>query len=335
MAATAQRIPEMTKLFAPQGHLVVKEVKKVLYKGWKWTKGVLDKHTDLISSAGILAISTCLLAAKIFKKMPSFLPKIANFIFNYGGIIWLNVQVRDFLKSCRDVGHAVREKDWVGLIETAAKVLVKGVNVLLTVVNFGAYLLTAVGLPHVSLSIYMALRPVSLGSLAINILSDIRDYFANRGLLKDLKKAEQLYTFEQTAHKVASCFMDIVIKGKAAKETKGTPERPLAYRIVRQVDAFTLHAITEKLKKDSVTDKVKLYESLKKSIEGTQNMTKGNLFLTVLGYVSMGVCKAFPESVIDKAVRWFMSLLYTAKLAWEKLFRNNIAKGVVLSQKAA
>ena len=36
--------------------------------------------------------------------------------------------------------------------------------------------------------------------------------------------------------------------------------------------------------------------------------------LSVLGYVSMGVCKMFPDSLIEMGMRWSMSVLYTDDL---------------------
>lgn len=308
--------------------------KRLAQKGWNFSVRVLNKHTDLISSLGILAITTCLLAAKIFKNIPSILPRLANVVFNYGGIIWLNVQVRDFIKSCRDWGRVVGQGDWQALLETTAKVFVKGVNILLTCAFFGASVAAAVGFPQLTLALHMAVRPLSLTSLAINIAGDVRDYFANEEVLKQLDSLETDCKTDRQIAKVMGCFLEIVMRPKHVPcrgLLQWSKERKLADFIVRQLDTYTLETFQEGLgKKRALSDVrqevLKLFYNVQDSMRNRQANTKANLFLTVVGYVSMGICRAFPETVVEKATRFGMSVMYTDELIRQKLFQADLAE---------
>lgn len=307
--------------------------KNVLLKGVRWTKVILDKHTDLIHNLGIIAISTCLLAAKIFKNMPSYLPRVSNFVFNFGGIIWLNVQVVDFLKSCRDVSHAIKERDIIGLVETSAKVAVKGVDVLLTITIFSASMLMTLGYPEITLAVYLAIRPIALASLAVMIASDVRDYFVNRKIIADLKNCENSAGISLTAQKVTNCFHQIVTKGSVDADVKGA-ERSIAYRLLRQFHASTVNAYKEGLSREN-SNPTELYQIMKQSLIETQAYTEDNLKLRALGYVSMGICKAWPETIIEKSSRLGMSLLYTALLIRKKIEDAQKANELIKLNRAA
>lgn len=300
-----------------KGH-ICREMPKFPYplfsSGWQWTVHVLNKHTDMISSAGILAITTCLLAAKIFKNIPPFLPRLARIVFNFGGIIWLNVQMRDLIKSGRDL---YRASDWQGVLETAAKVFYKSVNVFLTCAIFGASVAAVCGFPYAPLALSIALRPISLASLGINIATDIRDYFVNESILHELKQIEDGNAL--SLKKTMICFLEIITRSK--QRSSFPKEKKLADLLVRQIDVSVIETFQEQLKSQNP---FKLFHSVKDSMVSKQAGTKANLSLIALGYISMGICRAFPDSLIEMTTRWGMSVLYTDELIRQKLFQCDL-----------
>ena len=285
-------------------------------KNWTQTKcavvkRVLDKHTDVISNLGILAITTCLLASKIFKQTPNFLPRLAMVVFNYGGIIWLNVQVRDLLKSGRDLSRAIKACELGGIVETAAKVFVKGVNAILTCVIFGGSIVSAFVFPQAS---------------------DIRDYFANEVLLQRLEKLEADPEGSLLIGKVMVCFLKIVknVPPSSKEFFKCKREWQLADALVRQLDNYTLETFQESLSKDRkeknpLVDALKLFYGVKDGMRNNQATTKANLSLTALGYISMGICRAFPDTLVEWLTRWSMSVLYTDAFIQRKFFQSDLA----------
>lgn len=298
-------------------------------------KRILDKHTDVISSMGILAITTCLLASKIFERAPKFLPRVAMLVYNYAGIIWLNVQVRDLVKSIKDASRAIKSFDVPAMVETAAKVFVKGSNIILTCVIFAGSVASALVFPQASLAIALSIRSFSLSCLCVNVLSDIRDYFANESLLKRLEKVEAHEDGSLLIGKIMVCFLEIVkdLPGSSKASQQWKEEWKLADRLVRQLDSYTVETFRESLQKDRkeknpLVDSLKLFYGVKDGLLSTQAYTKANLSLTTLGYISMGICRAFPDSLVEMLARWSMSVLYTDEFIQRKFFQSDLAERI-------
>lgn len=298
----------------------------------KWGVNIWDKHSDLVQSIGILAITTSLLAAKIFKSIPPLLPRLATVVYNYGGIWWLNLQIRDFLKSYRDLSHTLNNRDWKGIIETAAKVLVKGINILLTCAIFAASISALCGYPQIATAFYLAMRPIGLTTLIITIFNDINDYFANKRLLRDLEKIIEQSRSGQEIAKTIICFKKIIFQSKPLEETLAWKnERTLAELLVRRLDCWTIETFKEELSKPPQVDRIRqeaerVFFAIEVGLHQTQARTKAGLFLTGLGYLSMGIGKAFPESLVEMTMRWGMSVFHTDQLINRKLDQQDLAR---------
>ncbi len=301
-----------------------------------FVKRVLDKHTDVISNLGILAITTCLLASKIFEQTPKILPRLAMMVYNYAGIIWLNVQARDLLKSVKDLSRAFQLFDKPSMLETAAKVFVKTSNILLTCVIFAGSVLSAFVFPEASLIIALSIRSFSLSCLCINVLSVIGDYFANETLLRKLDKIEADPNGSLLIGKIMVCFLEIVKNTETPSKVSSewTKEWKLADRLVRQLGHYTIETFQESLQQDRkekvpLVDALKLFYGIKDGMQSSQAATKAHLILTALGYVSMGICRAFPDTLIDMLARWSMSVLNTDEFTIKpKLFQADLAENI-------
>lgn len=301
----------------------------------KFAKRVLDKHTDVISNLGILAITTCLLASKIFEQTPKILPKMAMVVYNYGGLIWLNVQARDLNKSVKDCLRSCQMANIGGTVETAAKVFVKGSNIILTCVIFAGSVISAVAFPETSLAIALSIRSFSLSCLGINILSDVRDYVANEALLKRLEELDSNAEGSVLIGKVMVCFLEIIkdLKTPSKVTSEWEEEWKLADRLVRQLDHYTLETFKESLEQDRkeknpLVDALKLFYGVVDGMKSNQGTTKANLSLIALGYFSMGLCRAFPDSLTEMLSRWIMSVLYSDEFIQRKFFQADLAERI-------
>ena len=301
-----------------------------------WIKKTLDKHTDVISNVGILAITTCLLASKIFEKTPKILPRLAKVVFDYCGIIWLNVQIRDFFKNGKDFIRASKTFKFSPIMETAAKVFVKGANVLLTCVYFAGSVASAFFFPQASLTIALAVRSFALSCLVINIGSYIRDYFANKALLKRLEKLEKDPQRGLLIGKVMVCFLEIVKNTQTPSKVTSLwkKEWELADALVRQLEHYTMETFKESFdnkerkEKSPFIDALKLFYGVKQAMINKQSFTEGNLSLIAFNYVGMGICKAFPDSLIEMIVRWSSSVLSTDQFLQEKFFQSELSEQI-------
>jgi hypothetical protein len=300
-----------------------------------FVKRVLDKHTDVISNLGILAITTCLLASKIFESTPKILPRVAKVVYDYGGVIWLNVQARDLMKSVRDLSRSAQMMNGSGMVETAAKVFVKSANIILTCVIFAGSVISAVAVPEASLAIALSIRSFSLSCLFINVLSDVRDYFANETLLQRLEELDANAEGSLLIGKVMVCFLEIVknLETPSKISSEWTEEWKLADRLVRQLDHYTLETFKESLEGDRkekhpLVDALKLFYGVKDGMRSNQGTTRANLSLIALGYFSMGLCRAFPDSLIEMSSRWTMSVLYSDEFIQRKFFQADLAERI-------
>lgn len=284
---------------------------------------ILNKHTDIVSSGGILVITTCLLAAKIFNNIPEILPKAALVVYNFGGIIWLNVQIRELMKSLRDFGRAFQIGCKLSLIETAVRVWIKGINILLTCTLFSASIVAACGFSQAALGMQLALRALSLGTLALSAAFDVYDYFINAYLLRCIEEAE-VQKGGRTLEKIAICFLKVAVEKKMDMLKIWPKEYTLADRIVRQLD----NSIIETFEESNLTHSkaIRVFYSVKDSLQSKQAFTKDNISLTVLGYISRGICRAFPDSIAEMATRWSMSVLYTDELIRQKFFEADLSE---------
>lgn len=308
--------------------------KQKIGRAWQQSVRILNKHTDIISSGGILILTTCLLAAKIFSKIPPILPRLSLVILNFGGIIWLNVQVRDFIKTSRDFWTAIKIGEFSGCVMTSAKVLVRGIDTLLTCGLFTASVVAFCGFPETTLLMYLAMRPFAIVSLSLGIATEIANYFINESLLDKLREIDP---DSQRIKKVMHCFVTRTLAYAQWKEegigTVHQEDNVLAMRIIRQLDTQTLETfqerLSEKISFEVKTDKmIRIFYAMKESLQNKQAATKANLFLIALGYISMGICKIFPGSLVEISLRWGMSVLYTDELIKQKFFQSELANQI-------
>jgi hypothetical protein len=312
-----------------------KQVEEWVQHKIHFAKRILDKHTDVVSNLGILAITTCLLASKIFEQTPKILPRLAMIVYNYAGIIWLNVQARDLIKSIKDLSRSIQQFEKLSMLETAAKVFVKVSNIMLTCVIFTGSVLSAFVFPEASLTIALSIRSFSLSCLCINVFSDIRDYFANQGLLRQLHKIEAAPNSSILIGKIMVCFLEIIknMETPSKISLEWTEEWKLTDRLVRQLDHYTIETFQESLQTDRkekvpLVDAIKLFYGIKDGMQRSQAFTEANICLTYLGYASMGICRAFPDTLIEMLARWSMSVLYTDEFIQRKFFQADLAERI-------
>lgn len=302
-------------------------------EGWGKVKRILDHHTDTISSIGILAVTTGMLAAKIFSGVPAIIGSSGRLFLEFSGIIWLNVQIKEFSKSQRDCMRAIRNADCKTILRTVLKVIIKGMNIFLTCAYFGASVVTFGGFPQVSMTIYMSLRPLSLAILSTEIVNEIWDYVTNKNLLKKLDFIEHQDNSSHQLAKIMRSYLRIILENRNRSMTfaeNQISEAKLASAIVGQLDTFTIDQFNLSLKTKSGNSRLKalsIYYNIKDGLANIQDRVKSNLNLTVLGYISRAICKMYPDSLTEMMVRWSMSVIYTDEFVIKyKLRQLDLAK---------
>lgn len=283
---------------------------------------ILDYHTDTISSLGILVVTTGILAAKIFRSMPQIIGSSGRLFLEFSGIIWLNVQLKEFSKSKKDWTRAIHDVEYAAIVRTTVKVIIKAVNILLTCAYFGASITTFGGFPQCSAAIYMTLRPLSLGILTAEIANDICDYITNKGLLKKFAKIESQDHAGHHLAKIMCSYLKINLRNEnkiVGNFKEELNDKKVASSIIRQLDTFTISMLQENLSRQLVDadphmKALNLYYSIKEGLGNTQARVISNLSLTALAYFSRAICKLYPDTLTEMLARWSMSVLFTDEL---------------------
>jgi hypothetical protein len=271
------------------------------------------KHSDALSSLSILALNTSILASRIFQSLPRIIERSANTLLNFVGVVWLNMQLRNFAKKGMDCLFAAQARDWKGLIFCAAKVTVTSLSILLTCGTFIASIVALSGVPELALAMYLLMRPFSLFSLILGIIVDITDYKINDRLNGKITIILNSHSRDNKIRTIMSNFLTLLSEKNESSIDK------LALHIFRQQEHYTLEKMRELVgQEQSQEDLKKLFLSLKQTLENKQLFTKANFGLIALGYLSMGICRLYPETLIQSLVLWSMSLLYTGKLLYQK-----------------
>ena len=282
-------------------------------KAVRWCVDTYYQHSDLLFNLSTLTLNTAVLASKIFQSIPRIVERSANTLLSFTGVIWLNIQIRDLIKKGEDCLYAAQAKDWKGLAFSAAKVTVASLNILLTCGTFGASLVALSGLPTLALSMYLLMRPYALFSLVLEIATKVADHEIDGLLSHKMSIVLNLSNCDDKIQKIMVDFFSLLQKEKKKRID------PLALHIFRQQEHSSLEQIRTQFGPKPSQEQLKnLFLSLKKNLENNQFFTKVNFGLIAYGYVCIGICRLYPQTLIQSLSVWSVSILYTGKLLYKK-----------------
>lgn len=277
-----------------------------------------EEHSDLISSFGYLALDTAIFAAKLFKQFPQVIGRASSVALNYMGVVELNFQWDAFWKNHQDSAWAYRAGEKTGFFISALKTSLKGIDIILCCGLFAASIFTLFGYASAALTIYKMLRPVGVITYFPFIGLIISDYFVNKSLVNRMK------AIKEAPDKIKRVVDQILINGGNRSE-----EKTLGLLVVRQLDHNVFKTLETKLKENKVLDYQEMWSSLTNGIEKKLEFTKKNMGLTVLGYLFLGLCRAYPDTLLQSGLQWFICLLYTSKSVEEKYDQEKLRDRIV------
>lgn len=279
------------------------------------------EHTDLLSSLGYLTLNTCIVASKLFTRFPQVIGRASNVLLNYMGVIELNFQWNTLWKNFQDTKWAFTYGDRKGYVLSALKTGIKGIDIILCSGLFAASLFALGGYLSVAAKMYRIMRPIGLVSYFPCVGLVISDYFVNRSVLKKIE------AIGKSPEKIKQVIKEISLLNTYSK----SEEKLFAMQLVRQLDQNVLLTVMKKLQesnRDGISEE--LWTSLKKGIQDKQDYTRANASLIGIGYISLGICRAYPNTLLQSSLQWLICLLYTGKIVIEKyqqeLLRDQIVK---------
>lgn len=268
-----------------------------------------SEHTDLLNSFGYLLLNTSMVASRIFNSIPRVVGNGIYAVFGYFGVLSVGYQWKAITKSVQDCAIAFHLQDYPGLVTTALRVAVQGIDMLLCYGLFAAALLSLGGYSVQALFFYGFMRPIGLASFFAGIGLEIQSYFVNDAVIERIQKYIREHICSEGIEQI-----DKIIKTNRVDNHVSKEDAFLFMRLLRQLDERMIEMLKEKA--------AKKYEPLLEGLKSKQDWTRNNLVLTVLGYVAIGIGRAFPNTLIQSTANWYMSLLYTSKLIQEKYDRE-------------
>jgi len=271
------------------------------------------RHSDLGGSCAILALNICVLASKIFASLPQVVGRSALVALNYVGLVGLNVQVRCLVKTFSDVFWASDAHDFGAMGITIGKVVNEVSNILLILGNVVAAVASLANRRIVALTLYRVMAPWGLIATFLVVGLDIGRYYFHRALSNRLRVLGELNDADERIRTLCS-----LLAKKHVNATSSYDQR-LAATVVLSLDVETWSKLqTEIGKVHQKEQRQRLYRAITDYCRDQEKLASADLGLKGFGYFSMGVCRAFPDSLVQSGLCTAISLLYTSKLAVQK-----------------
>jgi len=243
----------------------------------------LAQQGDLIGSVAISTLNVVVVASKAWSRVPPVFGRGAGAALGVVGVVSLPIQVRYLIKSGKDVKTAAALGDVSAMVMTAAKVVNEASNIILTTAGFAA-VSAALICPAWAAVIWGALVTPAVAATFLAVGLDVHQLFAIRWLNGRLKTI-------------------------GPDELSGR----LKAAAMRVMDPDTQKAI----EKSSIAED-KVFQQIITYCRRQEDIATANLVLRYFGYLAMGLCRAYPDTLLQSGIHTSFSLLYTAKLAYSK-----------------
>jgi len=307
-----------------------------------------NHNSAFVCQVSTLALTACVFASKVFSSMPKVLPRLSLSMLNYVGIIYIDSQIMHLCKSIRDIKLAASHGDTSGIFMLSLKIYVKAADVFLTVANFGFSLVALGGFPQVTVIANLALRPISIVGWLLGSLNSTIDYYRNIFMLERFQglKALEPSDYQNSVTLIVNNILQIIEpEGEARLAFRPEDTRThrsedlqlLALLTVRQLEESSLREFSDNLLRNLNEDpnflmdwekNLRYFKGMKRRIKEKNHQMMRTTVITGLGWVSLVVGKFYPDSLSDWGLRFSISLLYTAKMAWKKYTLSQLATDI-------
>ncbi len=268
----------------------------------------LREHLDLISYTVTMVSNAVFLAGKLFSTVPELVTRTSFLLMNTVGLLYLDWQVSATVKSSKDCQLARRVCNWPLVGQTALCTLNGASDTLLIIGGFLASLASWAKYPSVRATLYTIMRPWGVTFIFVAAGLDVLYYLTYRRVTQQLERVCQA----PDSVLRAKCILHILKGGDGDSN-----DAHLASLVRASMDKYTLEVLLSRLD-DKDTDSLLLLTQIKENI-ATQHITERiTLGLRAIGYVALGLNKAFPDTLVQPITYFATSLLYAANRAYKK-----------------
>lgn len=258
---------------------------------------VISQNTDLIQSVSYTTWHTLIFVSRFFKEIPDSIGHASKCILSLHSYIpiSINLNFQDLSKHFHDAKNSFLTRDKISMLLTSLKVMAKSVDIFLILGGTAAAFASLAGMALVASMLYQLMIPLGIASLGVAIFFDIYDYVENKALIGRVKNLQE--------SEIDAVTMQVI----RALNHKPNPGETLGSRIVRQIDTFTLNGLSE-FSWNKVTGALDL----------THEIKSRHLIKRAIGYLTLFLCRMYPDTLFQSSLQLGMSLYYTLDLAYTK-----------------
>lgn len=292
-----------------------------------------EENSYLLASIGQVALNAILLLGALVKRIPASVSTFCFTLLSFTGLLTIPMQAKDAVKNTTDFRLAWHFHSYGRMALAAIRVCIKTANIFLTFATMAGAFVALAGFPSQALAVFSALRPISLAALVGTIADDIGSYFWNHHLVDKMEHIKTSKDTDKKIQAVAQNFLYFASQSPYGRldehiqvSSESLKEQKLALDLITQIDIWTLDFIKEGLAAKQIgthrplTNKEahQIFDTIEKAFKQKITLTKVDLVLRTLGYISIGLSRLFPMTAIQYGLTLAMSLLYMMKTFFER-----------------
>lgn len=264
---------------------------------------IVARHSDVAQKMVNLCIYSTILLQKSFESIPNILGRSCQVYLSYTGIIYLPTQIRHFKKTCTDLTDSVHNSSKLGMTTIGAKAVNSCINIALTVSCFAISVVRLAGYLSIVEAYYKVAVPISLAgwatSAALELYRPIGKFRVTKITIEMAKESDK---------KIEQIWREI--QGKSSEK---------ASEFTRNITTDTWLALKHKMKEVlTVDEKRQILSEFIPYYQAAQTASLVGLTLRAWNYFALIVCKAYPDTAKEAAVRLMTCILWTSKLFYRK-----------------
>lgn len=283
---------------------------------------------EVIYGLVLSGVNTTFLLGKAIAAIPAVITNLAYASLRFIGLLWVHVQMRALLKSGGDLLFALSNRCWTRVCYVTSLVFVQGTGACLTVGGTVAAVVATLAYKSTATWVFMVMRPWGLAALVVQIALDVIAHLTDGPLIDRMREASRSGTRVQAffgAYQLGT-ISEAGLAAAARSRMDPNTWKELENKARALLDSSSLNPVFR------MTRRWRLQRLFKITIENLHTQreeARSHLARTVVGYVAMGITRAYPQTVIEAIVNWTINLYWTSEMLSRKYVQASHQESIV------
>lgn len=295
--------------------------------GWRRTRRVFT-DTEVIYGLMLSGVNTTFLLGKAIAAIPAVITHLAYASLRFIGLLWVHVQMRALLKSGGDLLFALSNHCWTRVYYVTAWAFVQGIGACLTVGGTVAAVAATLAYGSTATWMFMAMRPWGLAALVVQIALDVIAHCTDGPLIDRMREASKSGSRVQAFFGAYQSGAASEAGLAAAARSRMDPNtwKELENKACALLDRTSLHPVFRLTRQWRLR---RLFHITIQNLHTQQEEARSNLARTVVGYVAMGVTRAYPQTIVEAIVNWTINLYWTSEMLSRKYVQAGHQESII------